>query len=66
MTEVKTGKQFLNSFFSELKTINNLDSEVIALLVKLFEENKLTNTNIENGLSQIREKWDHENKINKT
>lgn len=56
MTEVKTGKQFLDRFFSELKVIDNLDPEVTALLVKLFEEKKFTDTNIEHGLSQIREK----------
>ena len=65
MEEVKNGKQFLKDFFSELKSNKDLDSDVVELLVKLFEENRLTDTNISNGLNEIREKR-NENKINKT
>ena len=66
MTESKTGKQFLEDFFSKISKIKgneNLDTEVVELLVQLFEEEKFTNTNITNGLNKLREK-NNENKIN--
>ncbi len=54
MSNVKTGKEFLESFFKDLKGRNELDAQVVAVLVDLFENNKLTEKNISNRLEEIR------------
>ena len=54
MSEVKTGEQFLSSFFEELKTKEGLEPSVVNVLVELFESKKLTDKNIYNKLEEIR------------
>lgn len=54
MDTVKTGKEFLDSFFSEIESNDTLNAEVVQVLINLFRENKFTNTNIENKLSELR------------
>lgn len=54
MDTVKTGKEFLDSFFSEIESDDTLNAEVVQVLINLFRENKFTNTNIENKLSELR------------
>ena len=62
MTEPKTGKEFLENFFSKIKGNENLDTEVVELLVQLFKEKKFTHTNITNELAELRKK-NNENKV---
>ena len=45
MDSVKTGEEFVNGFFEEIKKIKdpNFDEETIRLLIELFKQGKLTN-----------------------
>ena len=62
--EIKTGEEFLKDFFNQIQNDKDLNKKVVALLVKLQAEGKLTNTNISNELDKIR-KDEYEDKIDK-
>jgi hypothetical protein len=54
--QIKSGQEILDEFFSHIKDIEGVDQEVIETIIKLYQEGKLTNINISNELSRIREK----------
>ena len=53
--EIKSGKQILEEFFSDIKDDPDLDQEVVAKLIELYEQDKLTDKNLTNALAEIRE-----------
>ena len=55
-SEVKSGHEILNEFFSQVENIDGVDKEVATLIARLYQEGKLTNTNLSNELSLIIEK----------
>jgi len=56
MTEtIKSGQEILNEFFSEISDIEGIDKEVALIIQSLYQEEKLSNTNISNALSKFRE-----------
>lgn len=63
MTEkkIKTGKEILDNFFSEIHKIENVQPEMVELIKKLYDENKLTDSNLKNGLLDLRKKDKNEN-----
>lgn len=62
-TEIKSGKEILDEFFEDIKTDEKLDQEVAAAIVDLYESGKLTDRNLTNKLSNLREdKGNGENK----
>ena len=54
--QIKSGQEILEEFFSQLIDIEGVDQDVAKIIVKLYQEGKLTNINISNELSRIREK----------
>lgn len=54
--KVKSGQEILDDFFSQITSIDGVDQEVANTVLKLYQEGKLTNTNLSNELSKIREK----------
>jgi hypothetical protein len=57
MTEqIKSGQEILDEFFSQIIDIEGVDQDVAKTVVRLYQEGKLTNINISNELSRIREK----------
>ena len=61
--KIKSGKTILDEFFEEVKSDDQLDPETVSALVKLYEGGKLTDNNLNNALSELREKKeDGENK----
>ena len=52
---VKSGKEILDDFFSNLNSISNIDDNIANKIVELYNENKLTQKNISNFLSKMRE-----------
>jgi hypothetical protein len=54
--QIKSGQEILDEFFSHITDIEGADQEVIETIVKLYQDGKLTNTNISNELSRLREK----------
>ena len=54
--QIKSGQEILNDFFTHITDIEGVDQEVVKTIIKLYKEGKLTNINISNELSRIREK----------
>ncbi len=62
-TEIKSGKEILDEFFKDIKTDEKLDQDVAVAIVDLYESGKLTDRNLTNTLSELREdKGNGENK----
>jgi len=53
--KVKSGKEILDDFFSNLNSISNIDDNIANKIVELYNKNKLTQKNISNFLSKMRE-----------
>lgn len=61
--EIKSGKAVLDEFFSEIQLDENLDSDTVSAVVDLYNKGKLTDSNLTNALSTLREeKGNGENK----
>lgn len=61
MTEqIKSGQEILDAFFSQIGNIEGVDQDVAQTVLRLYQEDKLTNTNLSNDLSKIREKKENE------
>lgn len=57
MTEqIKSGQEILDEFFSQITNIDGVDKDVAVAVLKLYKDGKLTNTNLSNELSSIRDK----------
>lgn len=54
--KAKSGQEILDDFFSQIKNINNIDQNVADVVLRLYREGKLTNTNLSNELRTPREK----------
>lgn len=54
-TEVKSGKEVLDEFFAEIQENKELDESVVKKIVELHGVGKLTDTNLTNGLTDLRE-----------
>ncbi len=54
-TEIKSGKQILDEFFIEIKNLKKVDENVVNTITRLYEEDKLTDTNLSNALLELRE-----------
>lgn len=50
---IKSGKQVIDDFFSEIMNIDGVDKQTVKKLASLYCEGKLTDTNIENAMSQL-------------
>jgi hypothetical protein len=61
-TKVKSGKEVLDDFFNDLPNLANVDSAIANSLVELYKNDKLSDTNIKNSLSKLRENNGNENK----
>jgi len=55
-SEIKSGQEILDEFFSQITNIDGVDKEVAEVILKLYKDGKLTNTNLSNELNSIREK----------
>jgi Glu-tRNA(Gln) amidotransferase subunit E-like FAD-binding protein len=51
--KIKSGKQVIDDFFSEIMNIEGVDEKTVKKLASLYSEGKLTDTNIENAMSQL-------------
>jgi len=54
--KIKSGKQIIDEFFDGIEKISDVDKNIVSLFNKLYLEGKLTDTNIKNGLQNLREK----------
>lgn len=54
--EIESGQAILDEFFSQIESIEGVDQDVAEIVLKLYQEDKLTNINLSNELGKIREK----------
>ena len=54
--KVKSGKEILDDFFTNISKIKNVDKGLAESLSNLYEQGKLTDTNVKNELSKLRDK----------
>lgn len=54
--KVKSGKEILDDFFINISKIKNVDEELAESLANLYNQGKLSDTNVKNELSNLREK----------
>lgn len=57
---IRSGQEILDEFFSQIINIEGVDQDVAQTVLRLYQEAKLTNTNLSNDLSTIREKKENE------
>ena len=53
--EIKSGKEILTEFFADLENVKELDSDTVSAVLNLYEEGRLSVTNIANALSDLRQ-----------
>lgn len=58
--QIMSGQEILDDFFSQIVNIADVDQDVAQTVLRLYQEGKLTNTNLSNVLGTIREKKEHE------
>lgn len=51
--KIKSGKDVIDEFFSEIYNIENIDEKTVESLVSLYDEDKLTDKNIQNALDEL-------------
>ena len=53
--KVKSGKEILDDFFNGLEEIENVDTDIAKMLSELYQNDKLTDTNVKNELQKLRD-----------
>ena len=53
--EIKSGKEVIDEFFSEILNVEGVDQKTVEKLVELYGENKLTDRNIQNALEELKQ-----------
>lgn len=59
--KVKSGKEILDEFFANISSLENVDKELAVSLASLYQQGKLTDTNVKNEIQKIRDKNAHKN-----
>jgi hypothetical protein len=54
--KVKSGKEILDDFFKNIENIPNVDEDIARMLTNLYDQNKLTDTNVKNELPNLPKK----------
>ena len=54
ITKIKSGQEMLDDFFNEIGQIPKINQGLAVALKTLYKDNKFTNTNITNTLSDLR------------
>lgn len=58
--QIRSGQEILDGFFAHITNIEGVDQDVAQTVLRLYQEDKLTNTNLTNELDKIREKKENE------
>ena len=53
--KVKSGQEILDDFFNEIEKIENVDADIAKMLSELYQNDKLTDTNVKNELQKLRD-----------
>ncbi len=52
---IRSGQEVLDEFFTEIASIEGVDQDVANLVISLYRDGKLSDTNLYNKLARIRE-----------
>ena len=52
---IKSGKEVLEEFIANIKKNKNLDADIVSLVSDLYDDGRVSKTNLLNGLLSIRE-----------
>ena len=53
--QIRSGQEVLEEFFTEIASIEDVDQDVANIVINLYREGKLTDTNLSNELARIRQ-----------
>ncbi|MBL4587355.1 MAG: hypothetical protein JKX84_09915 [Flavobacteriales bacterium] len=53
--EIKSGKDVIDEFFAEIPNVEGVDQKTVDKLVELYGEGKLTDSNIQNALEELKQ-----------
>lgn len=53
--QVKSGKEVIDDFFAEILNVERTDENTVNKLIELYSENKLTDSNIQNALEELKQ-----------
>ena len=51
--KIKSGKELIDDFFSQIKNLQNVDEKTVEVIVSLYKEGKLTDTNLQNEMHNL-------------
>ena len=51
--KAKSGKEVIEEFFNEIESTEGTDTKTVSKLISLYQEKKLTETNIQNALDDL-------------
>ena len=52
---IRSGQEVLDEFFTEIASIEGVDQDVTNIVISLYRDGKLSDTNLSNELARIRE-----------
>ena len=52
---IRSGQEVLDEFFTEIASMDGVDNDVANIVINLYREGKLSDTNLSNELMGIRE-----------
>lgn len=52
---IKSGKQILEDFFNSIHQLSDVDKSIVEILVRLYQQGKLTDINLKNELQTLRD-----------
>ena len=53
--KIRSGQEVLDEFFTEIAGMDGIDNDVANIVINLYREEKLTDTNLSNELARIRQ-----------
>lgn len=53
--KIRSGKEVIDDFFAEILNVHGTDEKTVEKLIELYSENKLTDSNIQNALEELKQ-----------
>ena len=53
--KIRSGKEVIDDFFAEILNVEGTDEKTVEKLIELYSENKLTDSNIQNALEELKQ-----------
>ncbi len=53
--KIKSGKEILDDFFSTVQQLDKVDKNIAEILMRLYQQGKLTDINLKNELQTLRD-----------